>query len=40
MTDGKPTFLATNPIVAAAVKTTPTLSTKGAVSTTDAICKL
>jgi hypothetical protein len=37
ITEGKPSLLAANPIVAAAVKTTPTFKTSGAVSTIDAM---
>jgi hypothetical protein len=37
ITEGKPSLLAANPIVAAAVKTTPIFSTSGAVSTMEAM---
>jgi hypothetical protein len=37
MTDGRPNLRAANPIVAAAVSTTPTFKTSGAVSTIDAM---
>jgi hypothetical protein len=37
ITEGRPNLRAANPIVAAAVKTTPIFKTKGAVSTIEAM---
>jgi hypothetical protein len=36
---GSPTLLAAKPLVAATSKTAPTLRTRGAVSTIDAMCE-
>ena len=40
ITDGRPNLRAAKPMVAAAVNTTPTFNTSGAVSTIDAISQV